>query len=148
MGRVEVKSSALFGSVRNADREAPESRVQITSVVSGFAHESCTGAAVSHDSGFEAVTSSVRATVRRTLNCITVHLSKLGKRRQCVLYAARSLQLAAPRVCSSYREQISSLRATRRVNLETIATVVLDTRRYSSLRLEAASAHCSKSRGY
>ena len=73
--------------MRGAAREAAESRVQITSVFSGFAHESCTGAAVSQDSGFAAVTFSARVTVRRTPNCLTVHFSKLGKREQCVLYS-------------------------------------------------------------
>ena len=86
-GRVGVKSSALWGSVRNAALEAAESRVQITSVVSNVAHESCTGAAVVHDSGFAASTSRARATVRRTPNCLTAHLSKHGKQHNCVLYA-------------------------------------------------------------
>ena len=79
--RVRVKSSALWDSVRGAAREVAESRVQITSVVSGFAHESCT------DSGFAANTSSSRASVRRTPNCFTAHISKLVKQKQCVLYA-------------------------------------------------------------
>ena len=86
-GRVGVKSSALWGSVRGAAREAAESRVQITSVVSGFAHDSCIGAVLLHGSGFAAVTSSARAQVRRILSGLIVHLSKLGKRKQCVLYS-------------------------------------------------------------
>ena len=76
-----VKSSALWDSVHGEARKEVESRVQITSVVSGFAHELCT------DSGFETGTSSARAPVRRTLNCFTAHISKLGKQKQCVLYA-------------------------------------------------------------
>ena len=78
---VGVKSSALWDSVRGAAREVAESHVHITSAVSGFAHESCT------DSGFAAGTSSARATVRRTPNGFTAHISKLGKRKQCILYA-------------------------------------------------------------
>ena len=74
-------SSALWDSVRGAARKVAESRVQITSVVSNFAHESCT------DSGFAAGTSSARATVRRTPNCFNAHIAILGKLRQCVLYA-------------------------------------------------------------
>ena len=68
-GRVGVKSSALRGSVRGAAAAAAESSVQITSVVSGFAHESCISAAVSHASAFASNTFSARATVRRTPNC-------------------------------------------------------------------------------
>ena len=79
--RVGVKSSALCDSVRGAAREVAESRLKIQSAVSGFAHESC------NDSGFAAGTSSARATVRRTPNCFTAHISKLGKRKQCVQYA-------------------------------------------------------------
>ena len=79
--RVGVKSSALWDSVLGAVREVAESRVQITSVVSGFSHESC------DDSSFTADNSSARAKVWRTSNCITAHISKLGKRKQCVLYA-------------------------------------------------------------
>ena len=79
--RVGVKSSALWDSVHGAAREVAESRVQLKSAVSGFAHESC------NDSGFAAGTSSACATVRRTLTCFTAHISKLGKRKQCVLYA-------------------------------------------------------------
>ena len=79
--RVGVKSSALWDSVSVAAREVAESRVQIKSVVSGFAHETC------NDSGFSAGTSNARATVRRSLNYFTAHISKLGKREQYVLYA-------------------------------------------------------------
>ena len=78
---VGVKSSALCDSVFGAAREVAESSVQITSVVSGFAHESC------KDSGFAAGASSARATVRRIPDCFTVHISKLVKRKPCVLYA-------------------------------------------------------------
>ena len=81
MRRVGVKSSALWNTVRGAAREMAKSRVQITSVVSGFAHESCT------DSGFAAGTSSARAIVRRTPNCFTAHISNSGNKIQCVLYA-------------------------------------------------------------
>ena len=76
-----IKSSALCNSVRGPAREMAESRVQIKSAVSGFALKSC------NDSGFAAGTSSARVIVRRTPNCFTAHISKLGKRKQCVLYA-------------------------------------------------------------
>ena len=79
--RVVVKLSALLNLVHGGACEVAESRVQITSGVSGFAHESCT------DSGFAAGNSSAHATVRLTSNCFTAHISKLGKRKQCVLYA-------------------------------------------------------------
>ena len=46
-----------------------------------FAHVLCT------DNGFAAITSSLRSKVRRTPNCFTAHILKLGKRIQCVLYA-------------------------------------------------------------
>ena len=76
-----VKSSALWDLMRGAARNMLKSRVQITLVVSFVELESCT------DSGFAAGTSSSRATVRRTSNCFTTHISKLGKRKQCVLCA-------------------------------------------------------------
>ena len=79
--RLGVKSSALWDLVRGAAREVAESRVQITSLVSNFAHESC------NDSGFAASASSTRAAVRRTPDCFTAHISKLVKQKPCVLYA-------------------------------------------------------------
>ena len=81
-------SSRVHCKIQCATRLARrQSRVQVTSVASGVAHESCTGAAVVHDSGFAASTSSARATVRRTPNCFIAYFSKLEKRKQCVLHA-------------------------------------------------------------
>ena len=71
-----------------------------------------------------------------------------GNENNAYCTRSRFLQLSSPRVCSSCRKQISFIRSPRRMNLEAIATVVLDTRRCNSLRLEAASAHCSTSRRY
>ena len=80
-GHVLVKSSALYSSVRGTIYEAAESRMQITSVVSGFALDLCTGAVTLRGNGFAAGTSSARDAVRRASSRSTTHLSNFGKRQ-------------------------------------------------------------------
>ena len=139
--RVGEKSSAVWDLVRRAAREVAESRVQIKSAVSGFAHESC------NDSGFAAGTSSSRATVRRTPNCFTAHISKLAKRKQCVLYAISFTAVnGAKTVFGLSRADIFFTSISSRESQE-LAAVVLETRRCNNLRLVAVSAHSSASRG-
>ena len=119
-----------------------ESRVQITSVVSGFAHKSCT------DSGIAANTSCSRATVQRTPNCFTAHISKLEKRKQCVLYAI--LFSAVGGAMSVFELSRADIFFPINSSHESRGDCDCgnDTRRCNSLRLEAASAHCMKSRRY
>ena len=77
-GRVGVKSSALQSSVDGATHEAAGSRVQITSVVIGFALDLFTGAVTLHGNGFAAGTSRARDALRQAASRSTAHLWNLG----------------------------------------------------------------------
>ena len=122
----QVECTVGFSARR--DSRSAESRVQKTLVANGVAHESCTDAAVVHDSGFAASTSSARATVRRTQNCLTAQFSKRGKRQHCILYA---ISFSAVGGFTSMLE-LSQADIFFTSNSSTISTVVFDNRRYSS----------------
>ena len=139
--RVMVKSIALWDSVRGAARDVAEPRVQITSVVSGIAHETCSDSA-------SRLVHRVHVQQCVGLRIALLHTSRnSGNENNAYCTRSRVLQLAALRVYSSYHEQISSSRSTHRANLEKLASMVLETRRCNNLRFVALSAHCSTSRG-